>query len=101
MIKRSLLILISALLLPFLTACDRIEGKIFGEPVYGYRDCLTDSFKGSHNYTAKETKAPCEEITGSEEPHYTYTDEGLVPSNDFTICYKSWTEISFSIDMCW
>lgn len=77
----------AALALLLLTACDHIENKIFGEPVYGYKSCLLDSFKGGHHYTAADTRSLCEEITASNEPSYTYTESGLVPNNDYTKCY--------------
>jgi len=85
--KYNTLILFLVLPLSFLSACDRVENKIFGEPSYSYKQCLIDSLKGSHHYTAEEMRSLCTEITGVEEPHYTYTDDGLIPSNEFTICY--------------
>lgn len=74
-------------LLSILAGCDRLEEEIFGPPEYTYRDCLKDSFNGTHNYSAEDVRTLCEEITLSVNPTYNYTDNGLEPSDDFTRCY--------------
>ena len=71
----------------FTTGCDRAEKLVFGEKEYTYKKCIKNSFNGSHNYTANGTKKLCKEITNAEEPHYTYDNGKLTPSDEFTRCY--------------
>lgn len=69
-----------------LSGCDYIGlGK--DNPV-SYRGCLKESFNGSHNYTAEETRSLCEEITLTAEPFYRFEGGEIVPGDEFTKCYE-------------
>lgn len=52
-----------------------------------YLSCLKDSFKGSHNFSAEEVRSLCMEISGTQEPSYSWTEESMIPNNEFTKCY--------------
>lgn len=53
-----------------------------------YIDCLKESFKGNHNFTAEEVRSLCLEISGTQDTHYTFTSKKeMIPSNEFTRCY--------------
>ena len=87
MIKSCFKLILLISLAVCLSSCDRIDTSLFGEKEITYKSCLYESFKGSHNYTAEETRKLCEEIANSITPSYEYTDDGLQPSNEFTKCY--------------
>lgn len=71
-----------------MSACERIEHEVLGEPGYSYKECLKDSMRGSHNFSAEDVRQLCEEITGTNTPHYEIKDDKMVPSNEFTRCYE-------------
>jgi hypothetical protein len=52
-----------------------------------YLGCLKDSFKGSHSFSDEEVRSLCMEISGTQNPSYSWTDEEMVPNNEFTKCY--------------
>lgn len=52
-----------------------------------YTSCLKDALKGSHNFTATDVRSLCEEISGTEEPTYKWTEKKMIPDNEFTKCY--------------
>jgi hypothetical protein len=53
-----------------------------------YLDCLKDSFNGSHSFSAEEVRSLCMEISGTQNPSYSWREEKMVPNNEFTECYK-------------
>lgn len=52
-----------------------------------YISCLKDALKGSHNFTASDVRSLCEEVSGTQEPTYKWTEKKMIPSNKFTECY--------------
>ena len=54
-----------------------------------YLDCIKNSFKGSHSFSAEDVRSLCLEISGTQDTIYTWTEEKMIPSNDFTECYDS------------
>lgn len=81
------LIYLTTISVSVLSGCDLIEREIINEEKGTYLGCLKSSFSGGHHYSAADTIQLCEEISGSTEPHYTWTKNGMVPSNEFTKCY--------------
>jgi hypothetical protein len=54
-----------------------------------YISCLKESFTGSHNFSAEEVRSLCMEISGTQDPRYSWTEKSMVPNNEFTKCYDS------------
>lgn len=57
-----------------------------------YVQCLEKALAGNHSLNLQAIRSLCEEISGTQEPNYSYTEsvEGDVtfpPSNAFTRCY--------------
>ena len=52
-----------------------------------YISCLKGALKGSHNFTASDVRSLCEEISGTQEPTYKWTEKEMIPGNEFTKCY--------------
>lgn len=63
------------------------EEKSHDEKAYTYKDCLKDSFLGSHHYTAEETRILCKEIT-TKNLIYEYINGQLMPADEFTKCFE-------------
>lgn len=52
-----------------------------------YVSCLKDSFKGGHSFSAGDVRSLCEEISGTSEPSYAWSEKDMTPNNKFTECY--------------
>lgn len=59
----------------------------FAESRDSYISCLKDALKESHNFSASDVRSLCEEISGTQEPTYKWTEKEKIPSNEFTRCY--------------
>jgi len=51
-----------------------------------YIGCLKEAIKGTHNLNAKEIRSLCQEISGTQNPVYLWSEDGTSskPANSFT-----------------
>ena len=72
-----------------LSSCDGIdlEGNKKDSQIT-YSRCLQLALQGGHALSAVDIRSLCDEIAGTADPRYKFDGGNLVPTNDFTRCYK-------------
>ena len=63
-----------------------VSQSAHSESESAYVTCLRSSFSGNHNFTAKDVRSLCEEISGTKNPTYKWSGG---PANSFTECFDT------------
>ena len=70
----------------FLFGCEQAREALSSKhPTYS--SCLQQAVAGSTNLSAEEIRSICAETAQVIDASYTWTEQGTIPSNDFTSCY--------------
>ncbi len=84
--KLTMVAAISALVVSGCDLMPQSDGRT--NPLESYPACLNNALQGGHGLAAEDIRSLCEEIAGVANPSYKFTDEKMVPSNEFTRCYR-------------
>lgn len=69
-----------------LSSCGQATQSLTGKDVT-YSSCLQHAVSGGGRLAAEEIRSLCAEAAQVISAQYRWTEQGNVPSNDFTVCY--------------